>query len=449
MAYTRTTWVDKQTAINAERLNNIEKGIVEAHDSLGAINALWYSNSGSDAAMINAAISEAAAQGKDVYLPAGTYEIASTLQLSAGVRLFGDGIGNTLLVAAGTSTLMSLLGVGAYREDVGIEDMTIDLGTSSSHPYAVRMEWVKRVAFRRVRFENAYDWVLYLGAITDAADNAARVHHLLIEDCWFVGHRDTAGRAAVYLRNAEDVVIRNCHFIEGGAAQGIRFARTVNRALVEGCYFHDRGHAIEYYISCNRLTVAHNEFVSCTLAVVGAVEAGDGDRGFTHVLDVRVLGNRISSCSRGVYLGGTRSCKVANNFFEEINSVPVTFAIKYSGSTWDGADPQHLLVSGNTFLNCNVLNANFDYNGAVIVTGNVSAQGSTVNTDLIVVNNQHYDTVATRLRRFVILYGNWTYDYIKITGNYHEHGNDASLHRRDGALTGANLDTSGNLRWKT
>lgn len=442
--YTRTTWIDKQTAINAERLNNIEKGVADAHDSLGAINALWYANAGTNAAMINAAISEAAAQGKDVYLPAGTYEIASTIELDGGVRLFGDGIGNTILVAAGASTLMSLLGVGAYREDVGIEDMTINLGGSGSHPHGVRMEWVKRVTFRRVRFEDAFDWFIYLGAISDAADNAARVHHLLIEDCWFVN----SGRAAVYLRNAEDVVVRNCRFTAGSSAQGIRFARTVNRALVQGCYFTGVGHAVEYHISCNRLTVAHNEFASCDLAVVGALET-DGDRGFSHVLDVHVFGNRISSCDRGVFLGGTRSCKVVNNFFEEIDSVPVTFAPKFSGANWAGADPQHLLVSGNTFLNCNLLNANFNYNGAVIVTGNASAQGSTVYTNLIVADNQHYDTVATRLRRFVILYGNWTYDYIKITGNYHEHGNDSSFYRRDGALTGSYLLTSGNLRWKT
>lgn len=59
---------------------------------------------------VTAAITAAALTGRAVYFPAGTYKIATTLAIPAGVRLFGEGHGATALTAPTTGAILSYTG---------------------------------------------------------------------------------------------------------------------------------------------------------------------------------------------------------------------------------------------------------------------------------------------------------------------------------------------------
>lgn len=76
-----------------------------------------------DTAAINAVISTANAQGKDVYFPAGTYWVTGQISMKNGVSLFGDQNGISLLKASSLKVIGEPDNNGSTVANLAVEDL--------------------------------------------------------------------------------------------------------------------------------------------------------------------------------------------------------------------------------------------------------------------------------------------------------------------------------------
>ena len=113
MAYTKTNWVnDKTPAINAGNLNNIEKGIEEAHNNIGDLSSLNTENKENLVVAIN----------ENIINYQSNKELM-TNKFYNGKRIYSKiYTGQMINASAGSQTLLVL--------DINFDDIWIDYGIS-------------------------------------------------------------------------------------------------------------------------------------------------------------------------------------------------------------------------------------------------------------------------------------------------------------------------------
>ncbi|NKW47546.1 hypothetical protein GS979_14340 [Rhodococcus hoagii] len=133
-----------------------------------------------DSSAIYAAVAAAsAAGGGTVYLPAGTFRVASRIGLKTRVNIKGAGRGATVIKAAAGVTSAVLLGAsGDAVSDATYEDFTIDgdyTASSVAIGQAIQITTGQRCQFRRLLIRDTARSAVSLASHTDARIEACEV----------------------------------------------------------------------------------------------------------------------------------------------------------------------------------------------------------------------------------------------------------------------------------
>ncbi len=203
-----TTFVDKQTVIEADWLNAINRGHYEDTVNVldfGAIGDGDLAGNGTDdTAAIQAALDSGSLR---IRIPEGIYVISSQLIVRTGISLVGDGIGITILDAnIGTTGSVGLASICT------LEDITLD---SSFYPSSAitdttdyslssrRIDLLSECLVRNVEIKNAGS-----GLTFGSASNNCRVYNFKFSD---IRNRDGQG-SGYHIAGSNDV---RCYGIYG------------------------------------------------------------------------------------------------------------------------------------------------------------------------------------------------------------------------------------------
>lgn len=201
-----------------------------------------------DTAAIQAAINALASAGGEVFFPAGTYVISSTLTASGPLRLAGvDPISS--VIKASTSARM--FDSGGY-DGIRIERLTFDgndVAQGGVALYAAGPAHAQEMRMQSVRiYHMAGGYGLDLGSLNPAGAPA---------DCYFYDV-DILDGAVGCVNGGQDNHFINCRFAGQTVAGVDTLAGTTPEAVFHGCIF--SGNAVDFRINT---TLALHVFVGC------------------------------------------------------------------------------------------------------------------------------------------------------------------------------------------
>lgn len=232
--------------------NVLDYGAVANDVSKGTVNSSAF----------NAAI---AAHGR-VYVPAGTYTLDSTVNLSVGTVLYGDGIGNTIL-------------------------------TSTATGYAIRYPYVLDDA--EVEAPKLYDFTL------NATNGGVQFND--------VAQPVPGPGAQQYLVRFRLINI----YIDSGAV-GFEIAKGFD-GIVEGCKFVNSTYGI-LSLGTDISTIRENRFVSCGINAIKVDSVGTfGSQMWIVHNDILVMSGTSGSHSDAFISSSDQHVTIENNYFESQN----------------------------------------------------------------------------------------------------------------------------------
>ena len=279
-----------------------------------SLNVLDYGATGDgvtdDTAAIQAAIAAALANGKSVFIPAGTYILQGTLNGGTKLKLFGEGVGLTILKkkTASSGHILDFYGT-TNKSDIEIAYIEFQVNAIDSGIWA---EYVTNFYVHDCAFSNIPFWGLVVG-VQNGADATMRNSNILIEKCTFTNI--TATYEGVLIFNSQDTTIRDCRFVTGTNSIGVGIYQNVERIIVDNCYFNIHI-GLYYSLSCNNITITNCKFNGCTAGVQGANQSDNGAFGASFVQNLiidacyflSVLG---VACS----IGAVRNASISNSMF--------------------------------------------------------------------------------------------------------------------------------------
>ena len=348
----------------------------------GALNVVDFganpASGGDDAAAIQAAFDAAAAQNKDVYLPAGHYWISRTVSFRVSDHaVYGDGLTRTTV--AGNTNSYNLLQFdrtrGATVRDLRFEGSALNDDTVN----------VNRAVDCYATIGSHIQRVYCYGAGYLAFDNGGTgtvIEDSVVEDYGRIG----------YLAN-DGAVVRRCRFVcrdswnFTGEMQGIYAPAGRSNVLIEDNEFVNVGaYAVQLWGSqsgvwTEQVTIQRNTFVGCkNVLVIGAGSSGPSYR------NVRFLANTIRHSQE-------KDIRI----------------MKFNGSTADGTE---LLIEGNVFEDPGA-----SYGFMVINNGDAPVTGVRVRNNQFLCPNRssyqgilHFDRSSGTLQD-VVVEGNLFQDF--------------------------------------
>lgn len=222
-AHTSGTFATDLAAGRLE-LEQPSRGGIEDAGSYGVVG----NGAANDTAALNAAIAAAAALGRDLYIPAGTYLHTASLDVfRTGMRVFGAGRGSTILRPVGNFDAIRLLRGAGAAEMMRLEDFSVDAsGMTGGNVFSVDSP---RCFLARLRVTSPFNG-LY----------GTTCSRLQVEDVDFGKPRGTYG-ARLYTAlpaRTDQVAFRNINMGDGTTT-----GRTWDGVIVDGAvvtaYFDD------------------------------------------------------------------------------------------------------------------------------------------------------------------------------------------------------------------
>lgn len=169
-----------------------------------------------DTNAIKSALSAASSGSiKTVYLPKGTYKIASTLRPATGVRLIGDGK-NESIIKMGASKTDAIVIENA--NDVTIANLQVRdvVNPGDAESWAIHAKSSQRVTIDHVKVINSDDAGIRVGYSLGSGLPAAK--HAKVTNCEVI---DTKEGSGIEVIRGEDALVAN-NVVSGSAQHGIR-----------------------------------------------------------------------------------------------------------------------------------------------------------------------------------------------------------------------------------
>ena len=181
----------------------------------------------SGATASDAAFTAAAATGKSVYIPRGTYKLSAHFTIKSGLRLFGDGWGSK--ITGGDAT--GLLVFDSAVDDVEIRDLWLH-GTVASYGAVVSLNSdLSNIRLRNLKITDSGVFsgsgttaVGNLGIILVADTSPTGINDFAIDNCLLLNNggmgMTVQNHGAGGLTQVQNVRMRGCRVVGSGATSG-------------------------------------------------------------------------------------------------------------------------------------------------------------------------------------------------------------------------------------
>lgn len=353
----------------------------------------------------NAALAAALVGGERVYLPAGegtgpggayklgaspgTFSTPLAGNLVSGADLFGDGIGQTVIVQSGDCALLvnSLSSNTANNvRNISLRDLTIEnQGYAGSN--LVDIGGVSNFLAERVEFRAfPLDGLTISSSLFNGSGHERHNEGVTIRDCIFDGDGNSSRRNGISIIDCTDWLIENCLFVDTTSSgnpgaidvepNANAFHRVRNGRIL-GCRFRSLlGRAVDLLLQPNtnftvpitNIAVEGCAIEDCAGGVALVGYTGSGAASATKDYGVSFRGNLIRDVATPFLFSGALGVDFANNRMEDCD-----MAVFDAGGT-----SRKVRITANDFVRCG------NTNGPAIVQ-----DGSL--TDIDVIGNRFLD----------------------------------------------------------
>lgn len=252
-----------------------------------------------------AAIQAAVDSGNPVFFPSGTYALDGTIDIGAGAKLYGSGIGKSILLQtnAGSAHVIDALSTST-KGGIEIVGLTIDCNGVDAGFVA---QYVSNISIRYCEFKNSPFWLVNIGKSDDPTVATIVNDQIEIVGCSFSNITQTYEHLLIF--NSTNVVVRDCHFEVAPNGNGLGFWQNVDRADVVNCVFNNLSVGAYYSLSTNNIRFSGCSFTNCTSGLRGANLSDHGNFGATHAYNISVSdctfrSNSGAPCQLGAVNGG-------------------------------------------------------------------------------------------------------------------------------------------------
>ena len=252
-----------------------------------------------------AAIQAAVDSGNPVFFPSGTYALDGTIDIGAGAKLYGAGIGKSILFQtnAGSAHVIDAISTST-KGGIEIVGLTIDCNGVDA---GFVTQYVENLSIRYCEFKNSPFWLVNIGKSDDPTVSTIVNDQIEIIGCSFSNITQTYEHLLIF--NATNVVVKDCHFEVAPNGNGIGFWQNVDRADVVNCVFNNLNVGAYYSLSTNNIRFSGCSFTNCTSGLRGANLSDHGNFGATHAYNISVCdctfkSNSGTPCQLGAVNGG-------------------------------------------------------------------------------------------------------------------------------------------------
>lgn len=342
-----------------------------------------------------AAIQAAVDSGNPVFFPSGTYALDGTIDIGAGAKLYGSGIGKSILFQtnAGSAHVIDALSTST-KGGIEIVGLTIDCNGVDAGFVA---QYVSNISIRYCEFKNSPYWLVNIGK-SDSAVSTIVNDQIEIVGCSFSNITQTYEQLLIF--NSINVVVRDCYFEVAPNGNGLGFWQNVDRADVVNCVFNNLSIGAYYSLSTNNIRFSGCSFTDCTGGLRGANLSDNGNFGATHAYNISVFdctfkSNSGAPCQLGAVNGGIVSgCVFDTN--DEYGLLIDDGAI----ISPDNAQCYNVIVSNCLFYNNNESNISSANAPAILFTSIGGNIGATIS------GCQFWDTRGTPRQLYPITFNN-------------------------------------------
>lgn len=337
-----------------------------------------------------------------------TTSLATTLDRPLAIK--GNGMNQTTFYGGvGSGYVFQRFNTGTTIDAMEFSDFTVDLNNTVAGS-GFFLEYVKNVIFRRVRFKNCLQWMVYIGVL-NGADSTVRNTNIIFEDCIF----DTQGNTTecLLLANSRGVTVRNCHFLGiGASAYGVGLYQNLQDVTLDTCTLEGAGSALYYSLSTNDIIIQNSQILTGR-GVLGANQSDNGAFGYTFCRNVRSINNRFTTSGGsfafqfGAVYGGL---SVGNIFYRCYN---IGMIID------DGNTPVSTLPKGISLIGDRFIENNQQGTAAALHPGlYINPGANTSDLDLILSACEFFDDQATNTQIYPIVFDTYQYGKLAIIGNH-------------------------------
>jgi len=252
-----------------------------------------------------AAIQAAVDSGNPVFFPSGTYALDGAIDIGAGAKLYGSGIGKSTLLqtSSGPAHVIDALSTST-KGGIEIVGLTIDCNGVDAGFVA---QYVSNISIRYCEFKNSPFWPVNIGKSDDPTVSTIVNDQIEILGCSFSNITQTYEHLLIF--NSTNVVVRDCHFEGAPDGNGLGFWQNVDRADVVNCVFNNLSVGAYYSLSTNNIRFSGCSFTNCTSGLRGANLSDHGNFGATHAYNISVSdctfkSNSGTPCQLGAVNGG-------------------------------------------------------------------------------------------------------------------------------------------------
>jgi hypothetical protein len=353
----------------------------------------------------NAALAAALAAGERVYLPAGdgtgpagAYKLGVSPgsfgtplagNLVAGADIFGDGIGETVIVQSGDIALLanSLSSNTANNiRNISLRDLTIEnQGYAGSN--LVDIAGVSNFLAERVEFRAfPLDGLTISSSLFNGSGHERHNEDVTIRDCIFDGAGNATRRNGISIIDCTDWLIENCQFVDTSSSgnpgaidvepNANAFHRVRNGRVV-GCRFRSvLGSAVNLLLQANTFFTVPITNISVEGCAIDNCAGGVGLVGYTGAgaatatkdYGVSFRGNLIRNTATPFLFSGALGVDFANNRMEDCD-----MSLLFSGGV-----NRKVRIVDNDFVRCGNVNG-----PAIVQDGSL--------TDVDVIGNRFLD----------------------------------------------------------
>jgi hypothetical protein len=291
------------------------------------VNVKEYGAIGDGVADDTTAIQAACDVGKDVYFPAGTYKVSSTITLSIAGRYYGDGRLSTIIrTTSATADTFNITANGVH-----ISGMYFDCTTTRTGGYYINSTGIAGYCSIRDFYMDAPYYGIHCawtrgeidgGTITNlVADNGIGIlidnyGGATINNVTIIGDSNNQAYAGIMLTHSIQIFISQCSVIYCG--RGLYFSATtqvIDSSYITDCVFDSNEYNIYVYSGASGKTVTNTNLVNL---VVFTSTVGAGIT--TYTANSGMIANiSITNCDvfhnygHGINISaGTHDTKIAN-----------------------------------------------------------------------------------------------------------------------------------------
>jgi len=375
-----------------------------------------------------AAVQAALNTGKSIYFPAGTYLINTTVTPLANQKIFGAGMGQTIINSVAQSAVTNIFTITA--NNVSITDLTININTNGQtqiraftfgtgtvttvvgfYMNNVTINGITAVAgnvgfyinncnLSNVYINNSQFKLLLFGFYKGNGDTSIQLNHNWA-GCYFTSCTDCININS-NVSAWSDVTVTDCFFYNINQYSVSFAGSTCGRATVTGCHFVTTSvEAIHIEAGASGISIVGNQFSNCSnTGVNGNIHIIDGSNNITitgNSIDGTISGtsslitiqqgggaspydigidNNTFKCNAsntyGIFISTSNGIALTNNIFDNVNSGSKINAFITAASS-------NIVGYSNYFNNPKYLVSVDDFSGGEISGSNIYGNTSTFN----------------------------------------------------------------------